>query len=179
SLANLLELKNWLKQYQVNQIVLENTGVYHEPIVAVLKEDFEVFAVNAADTKRKNLKKTDKDDAWWLANLLRAGTIGRGKRIEVAVPLDTNRAELRKLTRMKSRYTNQATRHKNRVSKVFARLNVKIMDVFKDNKFTATALGVYEAVAQGFSWDDFLQSLSDQQALTKGKNRGIITRQIT
>jgi hypothetical protein len=36
---------------------LENTGIYSEPVIKVLKESFKLMVVNAADTKRSNKKR--------------------------------------------------------------------------------------------------------------------------
>ena len=146
TLIDLIRLKEWLHSYQVQQVAMENTGIYTEPVIAVLHTEFEVEVVNAADTKRSNKKKTDQDDAWWLAELLKAGTIGKGKRITSSVLLSPKQQTLRKLTRMKSKCSDHATRQKNRIHKVFDRLNIKITSIFGDNKFTITALRLYAAL---------------------------------
>ncbi|MFX0092274.1 MAG: hypothetical protein ACFFBD_10975 [Candidatus Hodarchaeota archaeon] len=45
-------------------MVLENTGVYSEPVITALKAHFRLHVINAADTKRANREKTDSEDAW-------------------------------------------------------------------------------------------------------------------
>ena len=54
---DLLKLNATLITQKVTDVVLENTGVYSEPIIQVLKYNFKVISVNAADTERKTLKK--------------------------------------------------------------------------------------------------------------------------
>ena len=45
---DLLKLHTSLNEQEVTDIVLENTGVYSEPIIQVLKYNFSVISVNAA-----------------------------------------------------------------------------------------------------------------------------------
>ncbi|MFX0094384.1 MAG: transposase [Candidatus Hodarchaeota archaeon] len=179
SLMDLIRLHHWLKSYQVEWVVLENTGVYSEPVVMVLRGEIRVTVVNAADTKRKNRKKTDPEDAWWLSQLLLAGAIGPDKPIRGSHLPDDAQAELREFTRMKSRYTHQAAIHKNRITKTFARLNIKLPDVFGDDKFTYTALGIYEAIARGFTFDQFVDHLQTRREHLTGQAKGRLTRQMT
>ncbi|MFX0094848.1 MAG: IS110 family transposase [Candidatus Hodarchaeota archaeon] len=179
SLQDLILLHHWLKSHYVEYVVMENTGVYTEPVVTTLRTHFRVEVVNAADTKRKNRKKTDPEDAWWLSQLLLAGAIGPDKAIRGSFLPDAARAELRELTRTKSRYTQQATVHKNRITKTFARLNIKLPDVFRDNKFTYTALGIYEAIACGLSFDQLLQDLQTTREQLTGPAKGRISRRIS
>ncbi|MFX0091471.1 MAG: transposase [Candidatus Hodarchaeota archaeon] len=63
TLQGLMILRHWLSSYQVEWVVMENTGVYTEPVVTTIKNHFRVHVVNAADTKRTNKKKTDPEDA--------------------------------------------------------------------------------------------------------------------
>ncbi len=179
SLQGLIMLHHWLIANQVEWVVMENTGIYTEPVVTTLQNNFRLSVVNASDTKRKNLKKTDPEDAWWLSQLLLAGAIGPDKSIRESFLPDPLRAELRELTRTKSHYTDQATVHKNRITKTFSRLNIKLPDVFGDDKFTHTALGIYEAIARGLSLELFLNELYARQHVLSGLERGLITRQIT
>ena len=117
SKEDLLNLHNWLKNLNVSEIVLENTGVYSEPIVQVLRYSFKVILVNAADTKRKNLKKTDPTDAEWLAYLALPGTFGPNGQIRSSYICSDNQFELKTLTRSKSRYISQCSTVKNRITK--------------------------------------------------------------
>lgn len=175
---DLLELSDWLKDYFVDEVALENTGIYSEPIIKILKKKFKLMVVNAADTKRSNKKKTDPDDAWWLAELLKAGTIGKGRKIEISYLKDENQSGLRKLTRLKSKYTKVATTHKNRVNKIFLRNNIRIFDIFKQNKFTQTAILIYLAIAENKSFDEFSIELEDKKKLGSQGERSVYTRTI-
>ena len=95
TLDGLLMLKEQLKNYSVENVIYENTDVYSVPVTNILKDEIEVMPVHPADVKRKNQKKTDVSDAWWLANLLRSGTIGKDKGIESSYIPDEEHSNLR------------------------------------------------------------------------------------
>ena len=175
---DLLKMHDWLKSLDVSEIVLENTGVYSEPIVQVLRYSFKVILVNAADTKRKNLKKTDPSDAEWLAYLALAGTFGPNGQIRSSFICSDQQSELKTLTRSKSRYITQCTSVKNRITKSFDRFNIKIMDIFKENKFTDTAIGIYKFIVSEQSFDDYSDYLSNLRDNLQGSEKNKITRQL-
>ncbi|MFX0091470.1 MAG: IS110 family transposase [Candidatus Hodarchaeota archaeon] len=108
-----------------------------------------------------------------------AGAIGSNKPIRGSYLPDAAQAELRELTRLKDRYTKQTTTHKNRVTKIFARLNIKLPNVFGDDKFTHTALRIYGAIARGLTFDAFLEELLSIQHTLAGWERGRVTRCLT
>ncbi len=179
SLDDLLKLKEQLKTYSVEGIIYENTGVYSVPVTNILKDEITVVSVHPADVKRKNQKKTDVSDAWWLANLLRSGTIGKNKGIESSFLPEKEQSNLRILTRMQSRFTGETTKHKNRITKVFDRTNIKIMTLFDDNnKFTKTSLAVYETLAEGKTWNEKITELNAIRDTATTNEKNILTRQI-
>ena len=49
---DLLDLSTWLKDYFVYDIALENTGIYSEPVINILRKSFKLNVVNASDTWR-------------------------------------------------------------------------------------------------------------------------------
>ncbi len=180
TLDGLLMLKEQLENYSVERVIYENTGVISVPITNILKDEIEVMPVHPADVKRKNQKKTDVSDAWWLANLLRSGTIGKDKGIESSYIPDEKQSNLRILTRLQSRITAQATQHKNRITKVFDRTNIKIMTLFSENnnKFTKTSLMVYETLAEGKTCVEKLTELQTLREKATSNEKNILTRQI-
>ena len=175
---DLLKLQSSFNILKVTDIVLENTGVYSEPIIHVLKYNFNVISVNAADTKRKNLKKTDPSDAEWLAYLALAGTFGPNGQIRSSHISSEEQLELKTLTRTKSRYITQCTSIKNRISKSFDRLNIKIMDLFKDNKFTDTAIEIYKFVVSEKKFEEYIENLAYEKMNAHGREKNVLTRQI-
>ena len=67
----LLELAAWLKQWGVEAVAMESTGVYWKPVWNVLEEelgaDCKRMLVNARHFKQVPGRKTDQKDAEWLA----------------------------------------------------------------------------------------------------------------
>ena len=175
-LDSLMMLKKWLKKYNVESVVMEHTGIYTEPVKAILRDDFRLELVNPADVKRRNKKKTDTDDAWWLAELLLSGTIGKGKRILSSHLEDEKSIEYKKMTRLRAKYVKQATQQKNRIQRIFDRNNMRITSLFGDNKFTKTSFIVYEAIAQGISWNEKINEIVDLKERLSSKERNKYTR---
>ena len=178
SKQDLLKLHAWLEKQNVIDVVLENTGIYSEPIIHVLKYNFKVIVVNAADTKRKNLKKTDPTDAEWLAYLALAGTFGPNGQIRSSFIPTEEQLEIKSLTRVKSQYITQCTSIKNRITKSFDRFNLKIMNLFKDNKFTDTAIGIYKFIVSGQPLDEYAEYLKVLCSKEKCAEKNKLTRQI-
>ena len=71
--ADLLALRDWLKELGVTHVAMEATGVYWKPVYYALEDDFELLLVNAAHVKNVPGRKTDTKDAQWLANCSSAG----------------------------------------------------------------------------------------------------------
>ena len=73
--AELERLSEWLSSHKVTHVAMEATGVYWKPVWAVLARDFELALANAAHVKAVPGRKTDVNDATWLADLLAHGLI--------------------------------------------------------------------------------------------------------
>jgi hypothetical protein len=109
---------------------------------------------------------------------LKAGTIEKGRKIEISYLKDDKQTGLRKLTRLKSKYTKVATTHKNRVNKIFLRNNIRIFDIFKQNKFTQTAVLIYLAIAEDKGFDDFVSELESKKTQGSQGERSVYSRTI-
>jgi transposase len=73
--TTLLALNDWLAQHAVTHIAMEATGVYWKPVWHVLEESFELVLANAMHIKNVPGRKTDVNDATWIADLLAHGLI--------------------------------------------------------------------------------------------------------
>jgi len=73
--AELERLSEWLAGHGVTCVAMEATGVYWKPVWAVLAGDFELVLANAHHVKAVPGRKTDVNDATWLADLLAHGLI--------------------------------------------------------------------------------------------------------
>src|SRR5712691_3619997 len=74
--AGLMELSEWLSQHGCTHVAMEATGVYWKPVWHVLDDgEFTLVLANAAHVKNVPGRKTDVNDATWLAELLAHGLI--------------------------------------------------------------------------------------------------------
>jgi transposase len=120
------ELREWLRGYGVNAVVMEATGVYWKPVWHMLEADFELTLANASHVKNVPGRKTDVKDAVWLADLHAHGLV-RGSFVPPQ-PIE----ELRQLTRTRKQLVREVTQHTNRLQKVLEDTNIKLGDVVSD-----------------------------------------------
>src|SRR3954467_11214054 len=74
--AGLLALAAWLGETGCTHVAMEATGVYWRPVCHVLAEGgFDLVPANAAQVKNVPGRKTDVNDATWLAELLAHGLV--------------------------------------------------------------------------------------------------------
>ena len=72
----LLALSEWLTAEGCTHIAMEATGIYWKPVWHILSDgDFALVLANAAHVKNVPGRKTDVNDATWLADLLAHGLI--------------------------------------------------------------------------------------------------------
>ena len=119
----LQELAAWLRQFGVNQVAMESSGVYWKPVWNILEGQFTVVLANAQHIKNVPGRKTDQKDAEWIAQLLQYGLLRPSY-----VPCEIIR-DLRDLTRMRASLSQEASRISSRIQKVLEDANVKLASV--------------------------------------------------
>jgi len=125
--GELLALSEWLATLGATHIVMEATGVYWKPVWNILSDgDFELTLANAAHVKNVPGRKTDVNDATWLADLLAHGLIRAS-----FVP-DTQTQEQRGLLRTRKQLTRERTSHVQRLQKTLEEANIKIDSAISD-----------------------------------------------
>ncbi len=123
---DLLALSDWLLSHGVTHVAMESTGEYWKPVYNILEGLFEVWLVNARQVAHVPGRKTDVQDAEWLAELLRYGLLKRS-----FVP-PVEQRDLRELTRMRSTFVRERTNLVNRLQKVLESANIKLASVATD-----------------------------------------------
>ena len=126
--SSLRQLREWLATEAVTQVAMEATGVYWRPVWAELEllDEVEVLLVNAQHVKNLPGRKTDVNDACWLAQLLECGLL-RGSFVPPPVI-----ARLRDLTRYRTRLVQDRAREVQRVQKVLEIAGIKLESVVSD-----------------------------------------------
>ncbi|MBP2056291.1 transposase [Streptomyces griseochromogenes] len=124
----ILELGDRLVSQGVQRVVMEATGSYWRPFFYLLESrGLECWLVNARDVKNvPGRPKTDKLDAVWLAKLAERGMV----RASFVPPKPVR--QLRDLTRTRTVFVQERTRHKHRVDKVLQDAQIKLSGVVSD-----------------------------------------------
>jgi len=97
----LLVLAEWLREAGCRQVAMESTGVYWKPVWHVLEGEFELVLANAVHIKNVPGRKSDVNDASWIADLLAHGLI----RSSLVPPRPIQ--ELRDLTRTRKQLVRE------------------------------------------------------------------------
>src|SRR6516165_1899127 len=124
---DLLALSEWLASQGCTHVAMEATGVYWKPVWHILSDgDVTLVLANAAHVKNVPGRKTDVNDATWLADLLAHGLI-RGS----FVP-DEQTQEMRTLLRTRKQLVRECSRHVQRLQKTLEDANIKLDSVITD-----------------------------------------------
>jgi transposase len=124
--GELLGLVDWLRAGDGSHVAMESPGDYWKPLANLLEGNVEVWLVNAKHLKNVPGRKTDGQDAEWLADLLRHGLL-RSRFIPPQVQRD-----LRDLTRYRTRVVRERVRLVNRGQKGLEGANIKLSSVATD-----------------------------------------------
>ena len=122
----LLALSDWLRERGCTHVAMEATGVYWKPVWHILEGSVELVLANAMHIKNVPGRKTDVNDATWIADLLAHGLI-RGSFVPPA-PVQ----ELRALTRTRKQLVREAGQHVLRIQKTLEDANIKLASVISD-----------------------------------------------
>jgi transposase len=122
----LLELNDWLTGHGCTHVAMEATGVYWKPVWHLLEGHFELVLANAQHIRNVPGRKTDVNDATWIADLLAHGLI----RSSFVPPAPIQ--ELRDLTRTRKQLVREISQHSQRIQKVLEDANLKLGSVLSD-----------------------------------------------
>jgi transposase len=122
----LLALADWLAAHGCTHVAMEATGVYWKPVWHTLEGQFELVLANAMHVRNIPGRKTDVNDATWLADLLAHGLL----RSSFVPPPSV--AELRDLTRTRTQLVREIARHTQRLQKILEDAHLKLTAVISD-----------------------------------------------
>jgi transposase len=106
---------------------MEATGVYWKPVWHILSDgEFELVLANAAHVKNVPGRKTDVNDATWLADLMAHGLIRAS-----FVP-DEPTQQMRDLLRTRKQMVRERSSHTQRIQKTLEDANIKLDSVVTD-----------------------------------------------
>src|SRR6202140_160997 len=117
----LMALSDWLSVEGATHIAMEATGVYWKPVWHILSDgEFELILANAAHVKNVPGRKTDVNDATWLADLMAHGLIRPS-----FVP-DEPTQHMRALLRTRNQFVRERPGHTQRIQKTLEDPNIKL-----------------------------------------------------
>jgi transposase len=122
----LMGLSEWLTEHEVTHVAMEATGVYWRPVWHILDGSFELVLANAMHIKNVPGRKTDVNDATWIAELLAHGLI----RASFVPPTPVH--DLRALTRTRKQLIRERASHVQRIDKLLQDANLKLGSVLAD-----------------------------------------------
>nr|WP_081942704.1 IS110 family transposase [Myxosarcina sp. GI1] len=152
---NLYALADWLKQCQVETVVMESTGVYWIPVFQILEtRGLEVLLVNSHHVKTVPGRKSDVLDCQWLQQLhsysLLAGSFR--PRDEICV--------LRSYIRHQDNLIRSAGTHVQRMQQALTQMNLQLHRVISDIT-GKTGLKIIRAMVAGERNPQTLASFKD------------------
>ncbi len=123
----LLALRDWLTATGCQLAAMEATGVYWMPIYKILADgDFTLLVANAAHIKGVSGRKTDMNDAMWIADLAACGLI------KASFVPEEDVHELRTLMRTRKQLVREQTSHAQRIQKTLTEANIRLDSVISD-----------------------------------------------
>ena len=125
--AGLETLLAWLTQSGCTHVAMEATGVYWKPVWNILSDGkFALILANAAHIKTVPGRKTDVNDATWIADLTAFGLIKASFVPEEAIQ------DLRSLMRARKQLVREQTRQVQWIQKTLEEANIKLNSVISD-----------------------------------------------
>lgn len=141
--AQLFALSEFLGEHGVTHVAMEATGIFWRPVWHVLSpQGFELVLGNAAHIRNVPGRKSDTNDAVWLADLQAHGLI----RHSFVPPAEVE--QLRMLTRTRKQLSREAAQHTLRIHKLLEDCNLKLTSVVTD-VMGKTGRAILEALAAG------------------------------
>lgn len=160
--AELCQLRDWLVSEGCEALGMEATGHYWKPIYSVLEGHVRIIVGNPTQMKGLKGRKTDQQDAEWIADLTRLGLIKPS-----FVPPPDFRA-LREFLRTRRGMIQARTTLQNETLKALEIGGVKLSS-FMSSVFGVSGMGMLRALARG-------ESVAEQvHLLAKGKLRSKLT----
>jgi transposase len=125
--GELQAMAEWLKQCRIRTVAMQSTGVYWVAVYDLLEQaGFEMYLVNARDTKNLPGRKSDVQESQWLMKLHTYGLLRNSFR-----PVQEIRT-MRTYWRQRNDLVQSAGRHILRMQKALTQMNLQLANVLSD-----------------------------------------------
>src|SRR6516165_2531928 len=125
--GELKAMAEWLKQCRIRTVAMQSTGVYWVAVYDILEQaGFEVYLVNARDTKNLPGRKSDVQESQWLMKLHTYGLLRNSFRPSQEI------RTMRTYWRQRNDLVQSAGRHIQRMQKALTQMNLQLANVLSD-----------------------------------------------
>ena len=125
--AELRAMAGWLKQCRIRTVAMQSTGVYWIAVYDILEEaGFEVYLVNARETKNLPGRKSDVQESQWLMKLHTYGLLRNSFRPSQEI------RTMRTYWRQRNDLVQSGGRHIQRMQKTLTQMNIQLANVLSD-----------------------------------------------
>src|SRR6202049_4827787 len=125
--AELRTMADWLKQCGIRTVAMQSTGVYWIAVYDILEEaSFEVYLVNARETKNLPGRKSEVQESQWLMKLHTYGLLRNSFRPSQEI------RTMRTYWRHRNDLARGAGRHVQRMQKALTQMNIQLANVLSD-----------------------------------------------
>ena len=120
-----MRLRGWLTNHGCLNVAMESTGVFWKPVYEILEEveGINLCLVNAHHMRNVPGRKTDQNDAEWIAQLYMCGLLDKSFVPEKGI------RDLREYTRFYVKLTQSRVRQVNRIEKLLQTHGFKLSSV--------------------------------------------------
>jgi transposase len=141
--AELIRMAAWLQERGIQTVAMQSTGVYWIPLYDILEEHgFEVYLVNARDTKNLPGRKTDVQESQWLLKLHTYGLLRNSFRPTSEIRI------VRTYWRQRDQHVKTAAQCIQRMQKALTQMNLQLANVISDLS-GKTGLQILRAIVGG------------------------------
>src|SRR5215472_1644021 len=141
--AELRAMAAWLKQCGIRTVAMQSTGVYWVAVFDILEQaGFEVYLVNARETKNLPGRKSDVQESQWLMKLHTYGLLRNSFRPSQEIRV------MRTYWRQRNDLVQSASRHILRMQKALTQMNLQLANVLTDIS-GATGQAIIKAILAG------------------------------
>jgi len=125
--VELKAMAHWLKQCRIHTVAMQSTGVYWIAVFDILEQaGFEVYLVNARDTKNLPGRKSDVQESQWLMKLHTYGLLRNSFRPSQEI------RTMRTYWRQRNDLVQAAASYIQRMQKVLTQMNIQLANVLSD-----------------------------------------------
>ena len=125
--VELKAMAEWLKQCGIRTVAMQSTGVYWIAVYDILEAaGFDVYLVNARDTKNLPGRKSDVQESQWLMKLHTYGLLRNSFRPSQEI------RTMRTYWRQRNDLIRTAVSHIQRIQKVLTQMNIQLANVLSD-----------------------------------------------